>query len=156
MPTSGTPRPAKGQVWVDDEDGDDVLTIESFDGAYAVAHSQKLGQQILVNGGHFGKRYRVLPGSASDEPTPWRSLWIEPAGAVTDEQEWAAGVDAALHRGGKGFVVQAAPPEDTSYLRTGDGFEVRVIGDDSAYAEVLRALPSFEPPARVTVEQPQQ
>ncbi|MFF8399896.1 hypothetical protein [Streptomyces sp. NPDC016172] len=156
MPTNGTTRPAKGQVWVDDEGGDDVLTIETFDGAYAVAHSQKLNGQVLVNGGHFGKRYRLLPGSATDEPTSWRPLWIEPDTPVADEQAWAAGIDAALRRGGKGFVVQTAPPEDTSYRRTGNGFEVRVIGDDSAYAEVLRALPSFEPAARVTAAQPQQ
>ncbi len=49
--------PMEGEEWTSKDDETDVIRIESYDFAYAVAFSLKLNQQILVAASHFGPTY---------------------------------------------------------------------------------------------------
>lgn len=49
--------PTPGEKWWNPIEGGDVLVIESYDGAYAVAYSYMFGKQILVSASHFGTTY---------------------------------------------------------------------------------------------------
>lgn len=138
-------RPGKGQVWAGDGD---VLEVESFDGAYAVVFSRQFRQQQLVDGSHFGRLFHLVYGP--EATTQWHQIWVEPAAEVADEQAWIGEIDAALLRGGKGFVVQQDPGHEGGFMRGAQGFELKVFGEQVVYDEVLRALASFSPPA-VTV-----
>ncbi|AKN68691.1 hypothetical protein QR97_01705 [Streptomyces sp. PBH53] len=161
MPDNET-RPEQGQVWANPLDSADIIEVLDFDGAYAKVFARKFGQEIMVNVGHFGGMYELQRSPAAGVPPTdvpasaagtWHQLWIEPVSPVADEQAWVASIDAALHRGGKGYVMQTEPPHDTSYAKTPQGYELYVHGDDSAYAEVVRALSSFSPAGRMTGHQ---
>ena len=49
--------PMPNETWWNPDDHDDVIVIESYDGAYAVAYSHMFGKQILVSASHFGTTY---------------------------------------------------------------------------------------------------
>ncbi|MER0477154.1 hypothetical protein ABR737_02070 [Streptomyces sp. Edi2] len=140
-------RPGAGQVWAGDGD---VLEVESFDGAYAVVFSRQFRQQQVVNGGHFGRRFHLVYGPEAS--TQWHQIWVEPAAEVADEQTWISEIDAALLRGGKGFVVRQGPAHEARFARGVQGFELKVFGEQVVYDEVLRALASFAPPAVVVAD----
>ncbi|MBQ0890036.1 hypothetical protein KBZ94_34790 [Streptomyces sp. RM72] len=135
-------RPGAGQVWAGDGD---VLEVESFDGAYAVVFSRQFRRQQLVNGSHFGRTFQLVYGPEAS--AQWHQIWVEPAAEVADEQAWIGEIDAALLRGGKGFVVQQDPGPEAGFARGAQGFELKVFGEQVVHDEVLRALDSFSPPA---------
>lgn len=140
-------RPGAGQVWA--EDGD-VLEVESFDGAYAVVFSRQFQRQQLVNGSHSGSHFHPVYGPESS--LQWHQVWVEPGAEVTDEQAWIGEIDAALLRGGKGFVVQEEAAGRARFARGARGFEVKVFGEQVVFDEVLRALASFSPPGVAVAE----
>lgn len=49
--------PMSGETWWNPDGNGDVLVVESYDGAYAVAYSYMLGELILVSASHFGITY---------------------------------------------------------------------------------------------------
>ncbi|MEW1760362.1 hypothetical protein AB0393_28110 [Streptomyces cyaneofuscatus] len=144
---AGPMRPGKGQVWAGDGD---ILEVESFDGAYAVVFSRQFRQQQLVNRDHFGRRFQLVSGP--DASVQWHQIWVEPSVPVADEQDWAGAIDAALLRGGKGFVVQEDPGHGAGFARGARGFELKVFGEQVVYDETVRALASFSPPAVVVAD----
>ncbi|MFE7485111.1 hypothetical protein [Streptomyces sp. NPDC057552] len=140
-------RPAAGQVWAGDGD---VLEAESFDDAYAVVFSRQFQCPQLVNGSHFDSLFHLVYGP--DTSHEWHQMWVEPGAEVADEQAWIGEIDAALLRGGKGFVVQEAAAGPARFARDARGFEVKIFGEQVVFDEVLRALASFSPPGVAVAE----
>ncbi|KFG71464.1 hypothetical protein [Streptomyces mutabilis] len=141
-------RPGTGQVWAGDGD---VLEVESFDGAYAVVFSRQAQCQQLVNGSHFGRLFHLVYGPEAS--LQWHQIWVEPSAEVADEQAWIGEIDAALLRGGKGFVIQQEAADALErFARDARGFEVKVFGEQVVCDEVVRALASFSPPGVAVAE----